>query len=98
MKSPAPGVYFTVETFYGHGPADADFTWVYANFEHNGASAKVLVLTGAYLEVSKIVWGAPLDATLCLKTGTTNSFRNEVVLEAGGASVTIHSHLQEHCE
>jgi hypothetical protein len=97
IKSPVEGVFFTVETFHGHGAADSDFTWVYAHLERNGKSRKVLVLSGTYLTVSKIVWVAPHEDTICIDGGITDTFRNEVTLIAGDVSETIRSHLNEHC-
>jgi hypothetical protein len=99
IKSPFDGVFYTVETFNGHGPADSDFTRVYAHLQHGGKKDKQLVVDGTYLEFSKVVWDGPRDVTLCLKEGgITNSFRNEVTLFAGENSETIHNHLQEHCD
>ena len=95
VSSPLEGVFYTVETFYGHGAADSDFTRVYAHLERNGKSDRKLVVDGTYLELSKILWSSPHDVTLCVASGTTDSFRSQVTLIAGGASETIHNHLQE---
>jgi len=97
IKSPVEGVFYTVETFYGHGAADSDFTWVYAHLERNGKSKKILVLSGGNMTVSKIVWTAPHEDTICLDGGITETFRNVVTLTAGDVSETIRSHLNEHC-
>ena len=91
-------MFYTVETFYGHGAADSDFTWVYAHLERNGTSKKILVLSGTNMTVSKIVWTAPHENTICLGGGITDTFRNEVTLIAGDVSETIRSHLREHCD
>jgi hypothetical protein len=98
IKSPMEGVFYTVETFYGHGAADSDFTRVYAHLERNGESDKKLVVDGGYLEISKITWSGPHDVTLCKQSGTTSSFRRDVTLNSGDISETIHNHLQEHCD
>ncbi len=97
IRSPVESVFCTVETFYGHGAADSDFTRVYAHLERNGKSKKVLVLSGTNITVSKIVWTAPHEDTICLGGGITDTFRNEVTLIAGDVSETIRSHLNEHC-
>lgn len=97
IKSPVDGLFYTVETYNGHGPADADFTRVYAHLERNGRSDKQLVVDGGYLELSKITWVSPHDVTLCMKAGVTNSFRNEVTLSLDDTSITINNHLQERC-
>jgi hypothetical protein len=70
---------------------------VYAHLEHNGKSKKVLVLSSTNITVSKIVWTAPHEDTICLGGGITDTFRNEVTLTVGGASESIRSHLDEHC-
>lgn len=98
IKSPLDGVYYTVETSYGHGAASADFTKVYAHIEHGSRSDKKLVIDGDYLEFSSIVWTGPQDVVLCIKAGITDSFRNEVTLIVESVSMTIHNHLQEHCD
>jgi hypothetical protein len=69
IKSPTEGVFYTVETFNGHGAADSDFTRVYAHLERNGKSDKKLVVDGGYLEISKIIWTGPHDVTLCKQAG-----------------------------
>ena len=95
--SPVKGVFCTVETFNGHGAVDSDFTEVYVHLERNGKSKKVLVLSGTSMTISKIVWTAPYEETICLGGGFTNTFRNQATLFLGDASETIRSHLNEHC-
>ncbi len=97
VKSPTEGVFYTVETFNGHGAADSDFTRVYAHLDRDGKSDRKLVVDGTYLEISKITWTGPHDVTLCKQAGITNSFRSEVTLISGDTSETIHNHLEEHC-
>lgn len=97
IKSPTEGVFYTVETFYGHGAIDTDVTRVYAHLERNGKSDKKLVLAGQYLEISKISWAGMHDATLCLQGGFTNSFHNEVTLSIDRDSEEIHNYLREDC-
>jgi hypothetical protein len=98
IKSPRDGIFYTVETFNGSGPADPDFTRVYAHLQRDGKTDKKLVLDGGYLDIVPITWVSSHDVILCLNSGVTNSFRNEVTLTAGSASETIHNHLQEHCD
>jgi hypothetical protein len=98
IKSPMDGVFYTVETFNGHGAADADFTRVYAHLERNGKSDKKLVVDGTYLEISKIIWTGSHDVTLCKEAGITDSFRSEVTLISGDTSETIQNQLQENCK
>jgi hypothetical protein len=98
IKSPTPGVFFTIETFYGRGAVDSDFTRLYAHFDRNGSNKRILVLDGENLTIPKIVWIGPREDTICLKGGITNTFRNEVTLTAGNASVTVRNHLDEDCD
>jgi len=84
FKSPFDAVFYTVETFKGHGAADSDFTRVYAHLQRGGKTDKQLVVDGTYLELTKIVWKGPGDVLLCMKAGgITNTFRNEVTLLQG---------------
>jgi hypothetical protein len=94
FNSPTNGVFYTVETYYGHGPS-SDTTRVYASLGHGGE--KMLVLEGENLTVTKVMWEGQHAATLCLDGGITGTFRNEVTLISGTASETIHNRLQEHC-
>ena len=94
FNSPTEGVFYTVETYYGHGPS-SDTTRIYANLGRD--SKKVLVLEGENLTVTNIMWEGQHAATLCLDGGITSTFRNEVTLISGGISETMHNRLQEHC-
>jgi hypothetical protein len=96
FRSPTDGLFYTVETYYGSGPA-SDTNRVYAHLERNGKAKKILVLEGENLTVTKITWNSSHDATLCLDGGITGTFRSEVTLISGNASETIQNHLQEHC-
>lgn len=97
IRSPDPGLFYTVETYYGHGAVSNDSTSVYAHLEVAGGTDKKLVLDGEYLENSQVVWTGKEDVTVCVTGGVTSSFRNEVTLSAAGVSKTIRNHLQEHC-
>lgn len=97
IESPVEGVFYTVESVYGKGATDADFTRVYAHLNRNGKSDKKLVLDGEYIEISQIAWTGPHDVTLCMKPGFTDSFKNQVTLSAGDSSETINNHLNEQC-
>jgi hypothetical protein len=97
VNSPAQGIYFTVETWHGHGAIDNDFTRIYAHVENGNRSGRELVLSGEYLQDTKITWLNPDEATLCIPNGFTDTFRSSVTIEAGGRSETIRSHLRDHC-
>jgi hypothetical protein len=99
IESPEKGLFYTVETFKGHGPVDADFIRVYAHLELNGETDRKLVLDGEYLDISKITWVDRDNVKLCSQGGFTNSFHNQVTLRVNGSpSETIHTHLLENCE
>ncbi len=99
IRSPTEGLFYTVETSFGHGAISSDYTNVYAHLERNGKSDRKLVIGGEYLESIKITWTSSHDVMLCLHPGSfTDSFSNEVTLIVGDASETIHNHLQEHCD
>lgn len=101
FKSPAEGVFFTVETYNGGpGPLGTDITKVYAHLERDGKSTRIPVLEGDSLTVSRVIWTSPHDDTICLDGGFTDIFHNQVTLDLGGRrghSVTIHNRLREHC-
>lgn len=101
FDSPVAGLFFTVETWYGHGAVSPDFTRVYAHLETKGKTDRELVLDGEYLENTKVIWLSPTEVALCVEKGCgegfTDHFRNYVTLSAGGVSKTIHTHFQEHC-
>jgi hypothetical protein len=99
VKSPTAGLFYTVELFKNAGPT-SDFTRVYAHLERDGKAKKMLVLDGENLAVGKITWNDPHDATLCLESGITDTFHNEVTLIVGDTpedSETIRNHIDEHC-
>jgi hypothetical protein len=95
INSPAVGVFYTVETTYGLGPASSDYTNVYAHFRHGNKSDKKLVLSGDYVGFSKVFWTDPHNIVLCLSAELTNRYYNEVTLSADDAFTTIHNHLLE---
>jgi hypothetical protein len=102
FDSPTTGLFFTVETRYGHGAISPDFTRVYAHLEADGKTDRELVLDGEYLEETKVIWLSPTEVTLCVETtykeGYTDHFRSYVTLSAGGVAKTIHSHYQGRCQ
>ncbi len=100
VKSPIPGLFYTVELSKAAGPV-SDTTRVFAHFERNGKSKKILVLDGSDMTISKVAWNNPHDVTLCLAAGITSTFRNEETLIVGDTpadSITIHNNLDEHCD
>ena len=97
VKSPWKEVFYTVETYTGYGPTVSDETVVYANLVKNNKTNKVAVLSGDYLEIKEIKWTSPYDVSICIGTGATSTFRNEVYLMVSDAHIKIHNHLQEKC-
>jgi hypothetical protein len=95
-KSPTEGLFYTIEEYHAGGPV-SDTDRVYAHLERNGKSSKMLVLEGGDVTVTSVRWDAPSDVTLCMDGGITNTFRNQVTLFAGDASVTVNNHIDEHC-
>ncbi len=95
-RAPTPGLFYTVENYYAGGPV-SDTNRVYAQFEHDGVTRRLLVLEGENLTVKKLIWNDAHDVTLCIDGGITGVFRNEVTLIVGKSSVTVHNHLQERC-
>ena len=100
IPSPNSEVFYTVETSQGIGPVSADFTRVYAHFSHGGKTRKIDVLDGEYIENTAITWTSPTDVEMCVVSGITDTFRNEVTLITGddlSSSYTIHNHFREQC-
>jgi hypothetical protein len=91
-------MFYTVETFYGHGALESDYTRVYAHLRRDQSSERILVLSGGYLELRKVVWTSPHEDTFCLGAGRTDTFRNEVTLIIGNESETVRNHLDERCQ
>ena len=102
VKLPIDGIFYTIETYYGHGLAIApDITRVYAHLERAGKSIKILVLEGEDLTV-KITWDKdnPHEVRFCT-TGFIGIFQNIVTLIVGdtpGSSVKIHHNLKDCCD
>lgn len=97
FAGPTPEIFYTFETWEGQGPLAADFTRVFAHFAKNAAEDHTVVLDGAYLTIPDIRWNGQHDVIICLTKGRTNTFRNDVVLNAGGESLEIRNHLDEGC-
>jgi hypothetical protein len=96
IKSPAAGIFYTVETYEGQGAIDNDYTRVYLHMERSGQSDKALVLSGTYVVVSKVEWiNATENVIFTENGGFTDTFRNQVTLRAGGVTETFHAYLQE---
>jgi hypothetical protein len=97
VPSPVEGVFYTVETTFGHGPS-SDTNRIHAHLRRNGQAKRLLVLEGENLTVTKVNWDGPHDVTVCLDGVITNTFRNVVTLIVGNASETIRNHLHEDCK
>ncbi len=95
FKSPTVGVFYTVETYYGQGAIDNDYTKVYLHLERSGKSVSELVLSGIYVTVKKVEWTGPEESTIFFDSGFTSTFRNRVTLSLDGVSKTFHAQLQE---
>jgi len=95
FNSPNGGIFYTVETYYGHGAIDNDYTRVYLHLERKGRSEKVVVLSGTYVNVKRIDWLNPKENRIYIDGGFTDTFRNQVTIFVGGGSETFHAYLQE---
>jgi hypothetical protein len=96
VKFPDEEIFFTIETSIGHGAISSDYTYVYAHVARNGKTDKKEILSGENLEIAKIIWTEPDEATVCLVDGITVTFRNYVTLSVNdGWFKTIRTHLQE---
>jgi hypothetical protein len=97
IRSSVNGLYLTIETFHGHGPASSDDTTVYVRLSGDGRSDKQLALSGEYLSFAEAAWTAPDIVTLCLASGITAEFRNEVTVRVGDRYEKVHVVLKENC-
>lgn len=94
--SPNPNVFYTVETHDGHGPLSSDTTDIYAHLNAGNDSDRKLVLHGLYLNTT-VTWMDSNNVSLCVISGLTSQYYNEVTLNAGQTYRTIHNHLKEKC-
>ncbi len=95
FKSPTTGIFYTVETRFGQGAIDNDYTSVYLHLERSEKSVRQLVLSGTYVTVMKIEWTGPQESTIFFDSGFTDTFSNRVTLSLDGFSKTFHATLQE---
>lgn len=96
-NSPEKGLFVTVETYHGNGPVDNDFTNIYVHLVWDGKSDKASVLSGEYIEGSKIIWLDRANLRICVSEGLTSTFRNQVTLGDPGHYRTVHVHLADRC-
>jgi hypothetical protein len=96
VPSNDPNIFYTVESFDGHGPLGSGSTDVYAHLNAGSDSDRKLVLHGLYLN-TRVTWVDRDNVSLCLVSGLTSEYYNEVTLNAGQAYRTIHNHLKENC-
>ena len=97
FHGPSPEVFYTVEVWEDSGAMSSDFTRVFAHFEHNHKSDKVMFLDGAYLIVGDVRWNGKNDATVCLSGGRVNSFNESISLRAGGSTYDIRNRVDQNC-
>ena len=95
-NSATAGLYLTIERF-NEGPLVSDDTKVYVHWERNGQSKKRLVLWGEYLTFSDVSWIAPDEVSMCLKSGQTAEYHNEISLSLDGNTKKVHVYLHEQC-
>jgi len=95
LDSPVVGMFYTVETYFGQGAIDNDYTKVYLHLERQGKSVQRLVLSGTYVTVSRIDWSSPSENTIVFTGGYTDTFSNWATLSIDGKSEHVHVRLQE---
>jgi hypothetical protein len=97
FRGPANVVY-TVETWEDNGGAlSSDYSRVYAGLVGGKRSDKLLVMDGAYLEISHVDWSSPNNVTICLSGGHVTSLWRSTVLRGSGRRVELTNHLDERC-
>jgi hypothetical protein len=97
FDSPSPHLFYTVEIWEQSGAISSDFTRVFAHFDHDGHSDKVMFLDGAYLQLKSVRWAGENEATICISEGRINSFNETLTLKAGGISHTVRNFLDPQC-
>lgn len=98
IQTPTSGLFFTEEIYRGQGAIDNDFTSLYLNLEKDGKVDKRLVLSGTYVELNRIVWTGPSEATLCMQSGgLTDQFRSVATVSVKDTYQSIHFLLKEDC-
>jgi hypothetical protein len=97
VNSGENGLFVTVETSYGKGAVNNDFTSFYVHFVGAGTAYKDRVLDGEYLERAKVIWLDRENVQICLPQGLTGTFHNEVTLGDPAHNRRVHVHLVERC-
>lgn len=97
FNGPSPNLFYTVEAWEQGGAISSDFTRVFAHFEQNGKSDRVMFLDGAYLQLSSVRWTGANEATICIAEGRVNSFKETVTLKADGVSHAVRNLLDPKC-
>ena len=97
FPGPSPEVVYVVETWEESGPISSDFTRMSISFTHGGATDKQKFLDGPYLKVTGVRSSGLNDATVCLSEGRMNSFKDKLVLTAGGTTYRIRNKVDFHC-
>lgn len=97
FPGPSSEVFYTAEVWEESGAISSDFTRVSANFRHNGQTDKQTFLDGPYLKVAAVRWIGENDATVCISEGRVNSFKDRIILHAGGASYAIRNAVEHFC-
>lgn len=97
FPGPSSAVFYTVEVWQDSGAVSSDFTRVFAHFDYNGKSDKVMFLDGPYLTLSSVRWNGKNEAIICISEGRVNSYMENVSLHAGGATYEVKNHLDPGC-
>jgi len=97
FQGPDNGVVYVVETFYGSGAPSADYTRVLARAASSAGNEGQIVLSGENLTLQSIKWVNSTNVEICLGTGITDRYANEVFVKVKDKTLEIRNHLLEDC-
>ena len=97
LPGPTPEVVYIVESWEETGAISSDFSRVSISFTHGGDTDGKMFLDGPYLKITDVRSSGRNDATVCLSEGRINSFKEKLVLSAGGATYRIKNKVNFHC-
>lgn len=95
FRSPANSYEYVVETYFGEGPINSDYTRVFVRpiGEQNVRGA--LVASGDYLTINSVIFVRSDVAIICQSGGRLDRFNPKVRLSK--LSFAIHSRMNRQC-
>lgn len=97
FPGPSPDLVYVVETWEESGAVSSDFTRVSVSFTHGGDTDRQMFLDGPYLKITGVRSRGHNDVTVCLSEGRINSFKDKIILRAGGTSYEIKNKIDFRC-